>query len=155
LTGEDRCLNIMPLFHIHGLIGALLSSIAVRASVVCTSGFDPNHFFSWLIAERPTWFTAVPTMHQAVLSCIPADHTLLREVPLRFIRSASAPLPVRVMEKLEDVFKVPAIEAYGMTEGSHQIASNPLPPGVRKPRSVGLPTGTEAAVIDKSGARLP
>ena len=146
LTEKDRCLNVMPLFHIHGLAGALLSSMLAGASVVCSPGFDADQFFSWLESERPTWYTAVPTIHQAVLSCVPEDREALRRIPLRFIRTSSAPLTPRVMQQLEDVFQVPVIQAYGMTEGSHQIASNPLPPRLRKPGSVGLPTGTEVAV---------
>jgi len=151
LTEEDRCLNIMPLFHIHGVIGAILSSLMAGSSVVCTPGFDTKKCFAWLEAFRPTWYTAVPTMHQAVLSCAPANSEMLRHCSLRFIRSSSAPLSLRLMQRLEEVFHVPVIEAYGMTEASHQIASNPLPPRQRKPGSVGLAAGPEVAIMDEAG----
>jgi oxalate---CoA ligase len=144
LSPEDRCLNVMPLFHIHGLVGALLSSLSAGASVVCTPGFHAPSFHGWLSELQPTWYTAVPTMHQAVLARAPAD---LERSTLRFVRSSSAPLPSRVHEGLERAFGVPVIEAYGMTEAAHQLASNPLPPAVRKPGSVGVPTGVEVAVI--------
>ena len=151
LTAKDRCLNVMPLFHVHGLVGALLSSIAAGSSVVCASTFDPERFLAWLETSRPTWYTAVPAMHRAILSSALSHKEILRRVPLRFIRSCSAALPVEVMQELENVFNVPVIEAYGMTEAAHQIASNPFPPRTRKAGSVGLPSGVEVAVMDDEG----
>src|SRR2546426_2543150 len=114
LTEKDRCLNVMPLFHIHGLVGAILSSVMAGASVVCPPGFDAEKFFAWLDEFQPTWYTAVPTIHQAVLSCAAAHREMLRRRPLRFIRSSSAALPLRVMHQLEELFGTPVIEAYGM-----------------------------------------
>jgi acyl-CoA synthetase (AMP-forming)/AMP-acid ligase II/acyl carrier protein len=143
LTAEDRCLNVMPLFHIHGLVGALLSSLSVGASVVCAPGFHAPSFHTWLSELEPTWYTAVPTMHQAVLARRPDG---AGPTSLRFIRSSSAPLQTHIHEALERAFEVPVIEAYGMTEAAHQIATNPLPPAARKPGSVGRPTGVEIAV---------
>jgi acyl-CoA synthetase (AMP-forming)/AMP-acid ligase II len=148
LTPADRCLNVMPLFHIHGLIGALVASVSAGGSVVCTPGFDAENFCVWMNEHRPTWYTAVPTIHQAILAAANADPGAFRDHSLRFIRSCSATLPAVVAHDLEKLFRVPVIEAYGMTEATHQIASNPLPPRSRKPGSVGLPTGAEVAVID-------
>ncbi|MDB5077122.1 MAG: Non-ribosomal peptide synthetase component, partial [Chloroflexi bacterium] len=155
LTGDDRCLNVMPLFHIHGLIGALLSSVTAGGSVVCTPGFDISAFFGWLAAHEPTWYTAVPTMHSAVLDAAPDHHAVVSNAKLRLIRSASAPLPGPVFTGLERVFGVPVIEAYGMTEASHQMAANPLPPYSRKIGSVGIAAGPEIAVVDEAGVALP
>ena len=155
LTATDRCLNIMPLFHIHGLVGAVLSSLAAGGSVVCTPGFEAPRFFEWLEEYRPTWYTAVPTMHQAVLARAHRSQESIAQTSLRFIRSCSAALPVPVMEDLERVFGVPVVESYGMTEAAHQMATNPLPPLERKPRSVGLAAGTNIAVIDETGNLLP
>lgn len=147
LTPADRCLNVMPLFHIHGLMAATLASLAAGGSVVCTPGFYAPKFFEWLAEHRPTWYTAVPTMHQAILARA-ADHLdLIAATPLRFIRSSSSSLPPQVMKALEATFKAPVIEAYGMTEAAHQMASNPLPPQVRKPGSVGLAAGPEVAIM--------
>jgi amino acid adenylation domain-containing protein len=151
LTDEDRCLNVMPLFHIHGLVAATLSSLIAGGSVVCTPGLDAKLFFVWLEKLRPTWYTAVPTMHQTVLLAAKHQHQSLSGHTLRFIRSASAALPTSVMADLEALFKVPVLQAYGMTEASHQVTSNPLPPCVRKAESVGLSTGPEIAVADPSG----
>lgn len=151
LHPSDRCLNVMPLFHIHGLVGALLSSLLAEASVVCTPGFYAPKFFRWLDECDPTWYTAVPTMHQAILARAAAHSEQLRRSRLRFIRSSSSALPAAVMEELERIFKVPVIEAYGMTEASHQMTSNPLPPSERKPGSVGIPSGTEVAIMGDSG----
>jgi acyl-CoA synthetase (AMP-forming)/AMP-acid ligase II/acyl carrier protein len=155
LTDRDCCLNVMPLFHIHGLVGSLLASMMGGGTVVCAPGFDDEKFFDWLEEYRPTWYTAVPTIHQAILSCAQAKPALVEHQRLRFIRSCSAPLPAIVSRQLEGLFRVPAIEAYGMTEAAHQIASNPLPPKERKAGSVGLPTGTEVGVVDDKGHLRP
>ncbi len=145
----------MPLFHIHGLIGAVVSSLAAGASVVCTPGFDAASFFGWLDIFQPTWYTAVPTMHQAILARAPAHREIIARRPMRFIRSCSASLPARVMGDLEEVFGVPVIESYGMTEAAHQITSNPLPPLPRKAGSVGIAAGPDVAVMDEAGNLLP
>lgn len=155
LVEKDRCLNLMPLFHLHGLISAVLSSLAAGASVVCTPGFHPRGFFKWLGEYRPTWYTAVPTMHQEILAHALANCETIASCPLRFIRSASAPLPPRTMAALERIFAVPVIESYGMTEAAAQITSNPLPPGERKPGSAGVAAGPEVAIADEGGRPLP
>jgi acyl-CoA synthetase (AMP-forming)/AMP-acid ligase II len=154
LTSADRCLVVMPLFHIHGLIGALLASLSAGASVYCPPGFNALRFFAWLDDSEATWYTAVPTMHQAVLGRAERNRDILQRRRLRFIRSSSAPLPPPVMRALEETFGCPVIESYGMTEASHQMASNPLPPAVRKPGTVGLAAGPEVAIMGPDGALL-
>ncbi|MGB7946323.1 MAG: AMP-binding protein, partial [Candidatus Binatia bacterium] len=151
LTSADRCLGVMPLFHIHGLVGGLLSSLAAGASFAATPKSDPSYFFDSIKAFKPTWYTAVPTFHQAILRHAGEHAETVKAGPLRLIRSSSAPLPQRVMTQLEEVFSAPVIEAYGMTEASHQITSNPLPPGERKIGSVGVPTRTEVAIVNEAG----
>jgi acyl-CoA synthetase (AMP-forming)/AMP-acid ligase II len=155
LTRDDLCLNIMPLFHIHGLIAAALSSIAAGAAVVCTPGFNALKFFSWFEDVRPTWYTAVPTMHQAILGRADRNQNAIASSRLRFIRSSSASLAPSVMEALEQTFAVPVIESYGMTEAAHQMASNPLPPAQRYAGCVGIASGPDIAVLDESGTVLP
>ena len=155
LNEADLCLNVMPLFHIHGLVGALLSSLAAGGGVVCTEGFAIEQFLPWLKSFHPTWYTAVPTIHHAILACGQADPTTLIGHSLRFIRSSSAALPARVMQGLEESFQVPVIESYGMTEAAHQMASSPLPPGQRKIGSVGPAAGPEMSIMDDSGNLLP
>ncbi|RUW22584.1 AMP-binding protein, partial [Mesorhizobium sp. M4B.F.Ca.ET.013.02.1.1] len=151
LSADDRCLNIMPLFHIHGLIAAVLSSLAAGGSIYCTPGFNALRFFQWLSDARPSWYTAVPTMHQAILPRAARNPDVLAAASLRFIRSSSASLPAQVMAELEATFGCPVIEAYGMTEAAHQMASNRLPPGLRKPGSVGAAGGPEVAVMALDG----
>ena len=146
LGERDRCLNVIPLFHIHGLVGALLSSLVGGGSIICTPGFDSETFDEWIRRGNPTWYTAVPSIHQAVLRIATRS-----ESRLRFVRSSSAPLPPKVLAGLEERFDVPVVEAFGMTEASHQISSNPLPPRPRKPGTVGLPTGTEVRIFDALG----
>ena len=154
LTSADLGLCVMPLFHIHGLIGALLSSVFAGASVACTPGFSVSVFFAGLDEFKPTWFTGVPTMHQAILGLREEYIGLMKRNSLRLIRSSSAALPPSVMLGLEEAFGVPVIESYGMTEAAHQMASNPLPPGTRKPGSVGLAAGPEVAILDDQGGVL-
>ena len=151
LERHDVCLNIMPLFHIHGLIAATLASLAAGASVVCTPGFNAFKFFAWFREANPTWYTAVPTMHQAILPLAQRNAETLAAGRLRFIRSSSASLPPQVMEATEAAFGVPVIEAYGMTEASHQMASNPLPPRARYAGSVGIAAGPEIGIMDEAG----
>jgi len=155
LTPGDRCLNIMPLFHIHGLIAAVLSSLAAGGIVFCTPGFNALRFFHWLGEAKPTWYSAVPTMHQAILARAARNREAIDAAPLRFIRSSSASLPPQVMAELESVFGCPVIESYGMTEAAHQMASNPLPPRARKPGSVGPAAGPEIAIMTEDGRIAP
>jgi acyl-CoA synthetase (AMP-forming)/AMP-acid ligase II len=155
LTRADRCLNIMPLFHIHGLIAAVLASLDAGASVHCTPGFNALHFFRWLEEVHPTWYTGVPTMHQAILARAGRNEGAARAAGLRLIRSSSASLPPQVMLALEETFGAPVIEAYGMTEAAHQMACNPLPPRDRKPGSVGISAGPDVAIMDEQGELLP
>ena len=145
----------MPLFHIHGLMAATLSSLAAGGAVFCTPGFNALRFFAWLDEVKPTWYTAVPTMHQAILTRAERHRDILARSRLRLIRSSSASLPAPVMVEMERVFGVPVIESYGMTEASHQMASNPLPPRARKPGSVGLAAGPEVAILDEEWKALP
>ena len=155
LRKDDVCLNIMPLFHIHGLIAATLSSIAAGASVVCTPGFNALKFFNWFEEASPTWYTAVPTMHQAILTRADRNRDIIARGRLRLIRSSSSSLPPQVMEALEKTFGVPVIESYGMTEAAHQMASNPLPPHPRFSGCVGIAAGPEIGIMDESGHVLP
>jgi oxalate---CoA ligase len=153
LDPDDGCLNVMPLFHIHGLVAAALSSWWVGASVWCTPGWDADGFFQNLREPGVTWYTAVPTIHQSILAAARSgDRPLVHS--LRFVRSSSSALPVAVFHGLESLFGVPVIEAYGMTEAAHQMCSNSLPPGIRKPGSIGLPAGPEVAVMDTAGSLL-
>ena len=149
-----RSLVVMPLYHIHGLVGGLLAPLAAGGAAICTPGFNAARFQAWLAEFRPTWYSAVPTMHHAIVERASELHLERMPSALRFIRSASAPLPRPLLDRLERTFGVPVVEAYGMTEAAHQIACNPLPPSVRKPGSVGLATGPEIAVVNQNGRRV-
>jgi acyl-CoA synthetase (AMP-forming)/AMP-acid ligase II len=150
-TTQDRGLNIMPLFHIHGLIAGVLAPVSAGSEVFCSPGFDALKFFGWMDECHPTWYTAVPTMHQAILTRAPRNKEIIAKNPLRFLRSSSSSIPPQVITELEAVFGAPLIEAYGMTEATHQMASNPLPPAQRKPGSVGLAAGPEVQIMDEAG----
>ncbi len=155
LTSDDRNLSIMPLFHIHGLIASLLAPLSAGGDVCCSPGFNALKFFGWMAEVKPTWYTAVPTMHQAILSRASKNVDVVAASRLRFIRSSSSALPPTVIAELERVFNAPVVEAYGMTEAAHQMASNPLPPRTRKPGSVGPNAGPQVRVVDDRGTTVP
>jgi len=149
----DRLLSVLPLFHGHGLISGVLGALAAGSSVVCTPGFDAEAFFGWLAEFRPTWYTAVPTIHQALLSAADRYKQIAQGSSLRLIRSASSTLSPNVLSGLETLFGVPVLDTYGMTEAATQIAANRL--DRRKLGSVGQSAGVEIAILDGEGRRLP
>ena len=158
LSHDDRCLNVMPMFHTHGLSAVLLPSMSAGASVVCSAGFDHTSFADLMGEFEPTWYSAVPTIHCSILSLAKANPTVAAGGHLRLIRSNSSSLPPTVMAELEEVFRVPVIETYGLSEALAMTA-NPLPPAQRKPGSVGLPIGTDGfplrmAIMDNEGQLL-
>jgi acyl-CoA synthetase (AMP-forming)/AMP-acid ligase II len=153
LSDRDRALNVMPLFHIHGLIAGLSAPLSRGGAVFCTPGFNALKFFGEMEEAQPTWYTAVPTMHQTILMRAGRHKETITRHPLRFVRSSSSSLPPTVIGELEAAFKCPVIEAYGMTEATHQMASNPLN-GTRKPGSVGVPAGPEIAIMNEAGQLL-
>ena len=144
LSSSDRCMNVMPLFHIHGLIAAVSASLTAGASIWCSSGFNALSFFSNLDEAKPTWYTAVPTMHQAILARAGRNAETIENNPLRFLRSSSASLPAQVMGELVEIFGAPVVEAYGMTEATHQMCCNRL--DKQKPGSVGIPAGPSVKI---------
>ena len=150
----DTGLNIMPLFHIHGLIAGVLAPLSAGGRVFCTPGFNALKFFAWMDEAHPTWYTAVPTMHQAIVQRARGNAEVIARNPLRFLRSSSSSMPPQVIKELEEIFHAPLIEAYGMTEATHQMASNPLPPAARKPGTVGRAAGPEIAIMGEGGALL-
>ena len=154
LDERDRYLSVMPLFHCAGLVLGLLASLTAGASAVCPPGFDVSQFFVWLAEFRPTWYMGVSTIHHALLAQAPLYRETIARYPLRFIRAGAASLPRRVLAELESTFKVPVIAAYGMTE-TNLVTCNPLPPGQRKPGSVGVAAGPDVAVMDAEGTLLP
>lgn len=154
LGSSDVCLNVMPLFHIHGLVAAILATLRAGATVFCAPGFDALQFFAWLQQADPTWYTAVPTMHQTVVARAKRNQDVIERARLRFIRSSSSSLPAQVLLELERTFGVPVVEAYAMTEAAHQMTCNQLPPGQRKPGSVGCAAGPDVAVMAEDGPRL-
>ena len=152
LSEEDVSLCIMPLFHIHGLIGSVMSTLLSGGSVVVPTKFNALSFWRTVQEHRVTWYSGVPTMHQVLLAR--TRHNPVEAKTLRFIRSCSAPLSAELIHKMEGIFGVPFVEAYGMTEASHQMTSNPLPPRHRKAGSVGVGAGIRISVMDKEGNHL-
>lgn len=159
LTPDDVSLCIMPLFHVHGLVASTLATLASGGTVVVPPRFNALNLWRTVREQGVTWFTAVPTMHQALVARARSAGDGNREgvgsPALRFIRSCSAPLPAATMLEMEERFGVPVLEAYGMTEAAHQMSSNPMPPGDRRPGSVGRGTGVTIAIMDEEGTLQP
>ena len=152
LTPADRTLLVMPLFHVHGLVGALLATLAAGASaVVQWPKFSARSFWPLCTAHQCTWYTAVPTMHQILLKHAAAD--FVPQPQLRFIRSCSSALPAPVLAEVEARFGAPVLEAYAMSEAAHQMTTNPLPPAPHKPASVGRPVGLQLAILQHGTVR--
>jgi oxalate---CoA ligase len=152
LTPADRCLMIVPLFHSQGLIGAVLAPILSGGMIIATSGFDADEFWQWLEIYQPTWYTAVPTMNQAIMAAVPPSPP--NQTSLRFIRSAAAGISDQLLTAIETTLKAPVINGYGMTE-AYQLTANPLPPGRRKVGSVGLPIRAAVKVVNEQGVIIP
>ena len=153
LTPEDVSLCVMPLFHVHGLVASVLATLHSGGRVIVPAKFNALSFWRTVREHGVTWYSAVPTIHQVLLARAGSERPDGAE-SLRFIRSCSSALPPDQMSRMEGVFGVPVVEAYGMTEASHQMASNPLPPLARKPGSVGRATGIEIAIMNDSGELL-
>ncbi|KAI8641499.1 hypothetical protein BD408DRAFT_388889 [Parasitella parasitica] len=147
LNPEDRTLLVMPLFHVHGLLCGLLATLLSGGVAVIPAKFSASHFWKDFVDNKCNWYTAVPTIHQILLRNPPS------QVPaIRFIRSCSSSLAPATLKALEKHFKAPVLEAYAMTEASHQMTSNPLPHrGPHKAGSVGLGQGVEIAILDQAG----
>jgi acyl-CoA synthetase (AMP-forming)/AMP-acid ligase II len=153
LNADDVTMCVMPLFHVHGLVAAVLATLSTGGTVVVPR-FRPSAFWDDVARHGATWYTAVPTIHsrllaQALERPAPGVH------PLRFVRSCSAPLHAALWQRYEDAISVPLVEAYGMTEAAHQMSSNPLPPGERRPGTVGRATGVELAALDENWRQVP
>jgi acyl-CoA synthetase (AMP-forming)/AMP-acid ligase II len=153
LTPSDVALCVMPLFHIHGLMASTMATFWSGGTVVVPPKFDPLTFWPVTKANAATWYSAVPTMHQMLLMRNRGERPMGAE-KLRFIRSSSSALSPETMRRLESSFGAPVLEAYGMTEASHQMASNPLPPADRRPGTVGTGTGVRIAIMDEAGGLL-
>ena len=152
LTENDTALVVMPLFHVHGLIGVALSSLNSAGTIVIPPRFSASNFWQNQALTNATWYSAVPTIHQILLMRSDDDNAPTKS--FRFIRSCSASLAPSVFTDLESRFGAPVLEAYGMTEASHQMSSNLLPPGSRAPGTVGVGTGVEIAIMNEQGTLL-
>jgi acyl-CoA synthetase (AMP-forming)/AMP-acid ligase II len=140
----------MPLFHVHGLIASTLAQLAAGGSVITPRRLTPRRYWQQVSAHGVTWTSASPTIHQELV-----DHGTVPAPSIRFVRSCSSALSPGLMERLEKIYEVPVLEAYGMTEASHQMTANPLPPRRRRPGSVGVEAGAQVRIVDKAGRDVP
>ncbi|KAJ9651422.1 hypothetical protein H2198_009306 [Neophaeococcomyces mojaviensis] len=152
LSSKDRTMLVMPLFHVHGLLAGFLGPLRSGGSVIVPARFSGSTFWKDFITYKANWYTAVPTIHQILLKN-PAPSP---KPYIRFIRSCSSPLSPKTFHELESTYNAPVLEAYAMTEASHQMTSNPLPHnGKRQPGSVGIGQGVEVRILDDAGDEVP
>lgn len=143
LTPADRGLTVLPFFHINAPVVSLCASLLAGSTVVIAGRFSRTRFWSWVADYRITWASIVPTILAMLLEterpvCLPGE--------LRFVRTASARLPLPHLEAFEERFGVPVVETYGLSEAASQIVANPVPPGLHKPGAAGLPVGVDLRV---------
>ncbi len=154
LTANDVSMCVMPLFHVHGLVAATFATLYTGGTIIMPSRFSASGFWDDVRRYRATWYTAVPTIHTILLNSVtPEDAATGKQ--FRFVRSCSSALAASTQSRYEATFGVAVLQAYGMTEAAHQIATNPLPPAERRENSVGLPYGVEVAILDDEGMQLP
>ncbi len=151
LQPDDKSLCVMPLFHVHGLVASTLSTLGSGGTVLVPNGFNPFNFLRISESHPFTWYTSVPSIHNSILSRAKGNSSAYKLPSLRFIRSCSSALSPTTMSDLEDLFDIPVLEAYGMTEASHQMSSNPMPPATRLAGSVGKATGIQISIMDEKG----
>lgn len=155
LSAADRCLNMMPMFHIGGLLDMLLAPLAVGASVVTPRANNGATFFRCLHEFSPSCYQGVPTMLRDIVNTLKSDPALIRDTqPLRLIRSVSSALPNRLLHEVETLLSTSVIEIYGMTESAGVICSNPLAADAQRQGSVGLPQRCEVRILGADGKSL-
>jgi acyl-CoA synthetase (AMP-forming)/AMP-acid ligase II/thioesterase domain-containing protein/acyl carrier protein len=154
MTAEDRCLNLMPLFHGHGIYTSLGATLFSGASVVTLPEFSAESFFRQVATMAPTWYTGSYTFHHAICAAAKDHVDAVRKARFRFIKTASGHLDPRIIEALEMLFRAPVISTYASTETSY-ISSTPLPPAVRKPGTVGIPVTGEVGIMGPDNRVLP
>jgi oxalate---CoA ligase len=152
LSQDDVSFSVMPLFHIHGLVASTFAAMSAGGAVIAPRRFTPTRFWPQAREHRATWLSAGPTLHQMILDKADGDAP---PSTLRFVRSCSSALSPDLEQRAEREYRAPMLQAYGMTEASHQMSSNPLPPAARKAGSVGVPTGTQIGIADNDGNLLP
>jgi acyl-CoA synthetase (AMP-forming)/AMP-acid ligase II/thioesterase domain-containing protein/acyl carrier protein len=149
LTADDRCLCVTGMFYTQGILVSVFSPLMMGGSTVCTPGYDPLNFFAWLDEFRPTWYAAPTTIQRSILNRAPLHSEVVSRSRIRVIRSSSAPADSDLIAQVEDLFRAPMLDSYGMTETSSTIAGEPLAHAKRKPGSVGIAVGCEVAAVDE------
>jgi acyl-CoA synthetase (AMP-forming)/AMP-acid ligase II len=160
LGPQDATVAVMPLYHGHGLLAALLATLVSEGTVLLPARgrFSAHTFWDDIDAVQATWYTAVPTFHQILLERAKTDQPKTKRAQLRFIRSCSAPLTPETAQALHDEFSVPVVCAFGMTEATHQVATTGIDQNenpAATPGLVGRSTGPEIRIVGSDGKPLP
>jgi acyl-CoA synthetase (AMP-forming)/AMP-acid ligase II len=141
----------MPLFHVHGIVFSTLAVLKAGGTVVVPERFSASAFWPAVAEYDVSVVSAVPTIYRTLLLRADEDGAPRKGGHrIRFLRSSSAPLPASEMLRLEERFGAPVVEAYSMTEASHQMCANPLH-GERRPGSVGVGAFVDVGILDEAG----
>jgi oxalate---CoA ligase len=146
LGRADRGYCSLPLFHVNAEVVGVLATLRAGAHLALDRKFSRRGFWPMISDRRITWINAVP----AIISILAIEPPADRPATLRFVRSASAPLPLAALERFESAVGVPVVETYGMTEAASMITANPVD-GPRKPGSAGRPAGSQVKIVLPGG----
>ncbi len=153
LGADDRCLLILPLFHVNGIVISVLLPLSTGGSVIIADRFDPHTFFGHVEAHRPTYFSAVPTI-LTMLAALPPE-IAPDTSSVRYAICGAAPASPDLLDRFEDRYGIPVLEGYGLSEATCGATINPLA-GLRRPGSVGLPfPGQDVRIVGADGADAP
>lgn len=148
----DRCLLILPLFHVNGIVVSVITPLLAGASVVIADRFDPRIFFDVIERERPTYFSAVPTIYN-MLAVLPSDVTPDTS-SVRFAVCGAAPAAAELLTRFETRYGFPLIEGYGLSEGTCASTINPIED--RRVGTVGVACpGQRLRIVDSTGTEVP
>jgi oxalate---CoA ligase len=154
LTPQDRCLNVSPVYYSHALTTTVLPPLLTGGSAAFPTNPLNVDLAEWFGALRPTWYSAGPTLHLAVVEKTQLRPDARNEHHLRFISSAGAKIPKEVHDGVESALGVAVLEHYGSSETA-QIASNMPPPGPCKPGTCGIPWPDTIKIVGPDGQQVP
>lgn len=153
--GEEKILGLIPLFHVYGMTTVLILGVMQGYEMILLPKFDPETTLKTIHKQKPTFFPGAPTIYIGLL-----NHPDIKKYDLSSIESCisgSAPLPVEVQEKFEEVTGGKLVEGYGLTETSPVTHANFLWDQERVKGSIGVPwPDTDAKIVSmENGEALP
>jgi len=151
LTPADNSLCVLPLCHINAQAVSVMGTLVSGSGLVLPDRFQVSKFWSWIVEEKCTWFSVVPTILSYLLNAEEDERLKSQLNKVRFGRSASAALPPPLHKAFEARFGLRIVETMGITETAAPMLSNPINPELHKLGSPGIAYGNEVRVADAEG----